>query len=103
MYLKHLPQCGNKNTFTEARNFNLMFKTFIGPVDDVQIVITNSASGSAQVDNLVIDQDYWVEEVGGPGFPTSNITPGAGNRLGPVTALNPTGPLNSATFVNDPV
>jgi len=28
------PQCGNKNTFTEARKFNLMFKTFIGPVED---------------------------------------------------------------------
>ncbi|MCE1190220.1 MAG: glycine--tRNA ligase [Ignavibacteria bacterium] len=28
------PQCGNKNTFTVPRNFNLMFKTFIGPVED---------------------------------------------------------------------
>ncbi len=28
------PQCGNKGTFTEARKFNLMFKTFVGPVDD---------------------------------------------------------------------
>ncbi len=28
------PQCGNKNTFTAARKFNLMFKTFIGPVED---------------------------------------------------------------------
>ncbi len=28
------PQCGNQNTFTEARMFNLMFKTFIGPVED---------------------------------------------------------------------
>jgi len=28
------PQCGNKNTFTEARQFNLMFKTFIGSVED---------------------------------------------------------------------
>jgi glycyl-tRNA synthetase len=28
------PQCGNKNTFTSARQFNLMFKTFIGPVED---------------------------------------------------------------------
>ncbi|MFA5172800.1 MAG: glycine--tRNA ligase [Candidatus Paceibacterota bacterium] len=27
------PACGSKN-HTEARNFNLMFKTFIGPVDD---------------------------------------------------------------------
>lgn len=28
------PSCGNKQTFTDARNFNLMFKTFVGPVED---------------------------------------------------------------------
>lgn len=28
------PQCGNKGTFTIPRLFNLMFKTFIGPVED---------------------------------------------------------------------
>ena len=28
------PACGNKGTFTEARKFNLMFKTFVGPVED---------------------------------------------------------------------
>ncbi|MFO7589325.1 MAG: glycine--tRNA ligase [Acidimicrobiia bacterium] len=28
------PNCGNKDTFTEARHFNLMFKTFVGPVED---------------------------------------------------------------------
>lgn len=28
------PQCGNKGTFTSARQFNLMFKTFIGPVEE---------------------------------------------------------------------
>jgi glycyl-tRNA synthetase len=33
------PQCGNKNTFTEARKFNLMFKTFIGPVEDSGAVV----------------------------------------------------------------
>jgi glycyl-tRNA synthetase len=33
------PQCGNKNTFTEARKFNLMFKTFIGPVEDTGAVV----------------------------------------------------------------
>jgi len=27
------PGCGGKNTFTEARNFNLMFKTHAGPVE----------------------------------------------------------------------
>src|SRR3972149_5863043 len=33
------PQCGNKNTFTDARKFNLMFKTFIGPVEDSSAVV----------------------------------------------------------------
>jgi len=33
------PQCGNKNTFTSARQFNLMFKTFIGPVEDSGAVV----------------------------------------------------------------
>jgi glycyl-tRNA synthetase len=28
------PNCGSKDTFTEARNFNLMFKTHVGPVED---------------------------------------------------------------------
>jgi glycyl-tRNA synthetase len=28
------PNCGGKDTFTEARNFNLMFKTHVGPVED---------------------------------------------------------------------
>jgi glycyl-tRNA synthetase len=28
------PNCGMKDTFTEARNFNLMFKTYVGPVED---------------------------------------------------------------------
>jgi glycyl-tRNA synthetase len=33
------PQCGNKNSFTPARQFNLMFKTFIGPVEDTGSVV----------------------------------------------------------------
>jgi len=33
------PQCGNKATFTEARQFNLMFKTFVGPVEDSGAVV----------------------------------------------------------------
>ncbi len=33
------PQCGNKDTFTAARQFNLMFKTFIGPVEDSGAVV----------------------------------------------------------------
>ncbi len=33
------PSCGNKNTFTSARKFNLMFKTFIGPVEDTGSVV----------------------------------------------------------------
>ncbi len=28
------PNCGAKDSFTEARNFNLMFKTFVGPLED---------------------------------------------------------------------
>jgi glycyl-tRNA synthetase len=27
------PNCGSKDSFTESRNFNLMFKTFVGPVE----------------------------------------------------------------------
>jgi len=33
------PQCGNKGTFTQPRKFNLMFKTFLGPVEDSNNVI----------------------------------------------------------------
>jgi len=33
------PNCGNVGTFTEARKFNLMFKTFLGPVDDSANII----------------------------------------------------------------
>ena len=32
--LLNCPQCGNKGTFTIPRQFNLMFKTFIGPIED---------------------------------------------------------------------
>ena len=28
------PKCGTKGSFTEARNFNLMFKTYVGPVEE---------------------------------------------------------------------
>jgi glycyl-tRNA synthetase len=28
------PNCGGKDTFTEARQFNLMFQTYVGPVQD---------------------------------------------------------------------
>src|SRR5439155_16378633 len=28
------PNCGAKDSFTEARAFNLMFKTFVGPVEE---------------------------------------------------------------------
>ncbi len=33
------PQCGNKGNFTEPRSFNLMFKTFLGPVEQEGNVI----------------------------------------------------------------
>ncbi|MFN2613389.1 MAG: glycine--tRNA ligase [Actinomycetota bacterium] len=32
------PNCGNKN-FTDPRNFNLMFKTFVGPVEDASAIV----------------------------------------------------------------
>ncbi|MCZ7530581.1 MAG: glycine--tRNA ligase [Acidimicrobiia bacterium] len=28
------PNCGERDAFTEARQFNLMFKTFVGPIED---------------------------------------------------------------------
>ena len=33
------PNCGAKNSFTEARQFNLMFKTYAGPVEDTAAVV----------------------------------------------------------------
>jgi glycyl-tRNA synthetase len=33
------PACGMKGTLSEARQFNLMFKTFIGPVEDSAAVV----------------------------------------------------------------
>lgn len=33
------PSCGNKSTFTEARKFNLMFKTFVGPMEDSSSIV----------------------------------------------------------------
>jgi len=36
---KPCPVCGNKNIFTEARSFNLMFKTFMGPLEDSANVV----------------------------------------------------------------
>jgi glycyl-tRNA synthetase len=33
------PNCGGKGTFTEARKFNLMFRTFVGPVEDSSAVV----------------------------------------------------------------
>jgi glycyl-tRNA synthetase len=37
--LINCPQCGNQGTFTSARKFNLMFKTFIGPVEDASAIV----------------------------------------------------------------
>ncbi len=36
---KPCPTCGNRDTFTEARSFNLMFKTFMGPLEDSASVV----------------------------------------------------------------
>ena len=33
------PQCGTKESFTKPRKFNLMFKTFLGPLDDAKNTI----------------------------------------------------------------
>lgn len=33
------PNCGTKGEFTEPRNFNLMFKTFVGPVENEDNVV----------------------------------------------------------------
>ncbi|MDH3731853.1 MAG: glycine--tRNA ligase, partial [Acidimicrobiia bacterium] len=33
------PNCGQKDTFGEARQFNLLFKTFMGPVEDEASVV----------------------------------------------------------------
>ena len=33
------PRCGNRGTFTEPRMFNLMFKTFMGPVEDEASIV----------------------------------------------------------------
>jgi glycyl-tRNA synthetase len=33
------PNCGNKNTFTEARSFNLLFKTHIGPLEESSSIV----------------------------------------------------------------
>lgn len=33
------PNCGTKGSFTDARQFNLMFKTFVGPVEDTNNVV----------------------------------------------------------------
>ena len=36
---KQCPHCGSKDALTEARNFNLMFKTFMGPVEEQANVV----------------------------------------------------------------
>ena len=36
---KPCPVCGNRGTFTEARSFNLMFKTFMGPLEDSASIV----------------------------------------------------------------
>ncbi len=33
------PNCGTKGSFTDARKFNLMFKTYVGPVEDSSAVV----------------------------------------------------------------
>jgi len=33
------PRCGNKDSLTDARNFNLMFKTYMGPIEEQANVV----------------------------------------------------------------
>src|SRR5690606_18778675 len=33
------PNCGNRGTLTEPRMFNLMFKTFMGPVEEQAAIV----------------------------------------------------------------
>jgi glycyl-tRNA synthetase len=40
------PNCGQKNTFGEARSFNMMFKTHVGPVDESDTVEPGTADPS---------------------------------------------------------
>jgi glycyl-tRNA synthetase len=47
------PDCGAKGQFTEARNFNLMFKTFVGPVeDDANVVYLRPETAQAMFVNF---------------------------------------------------
>ncbi len=36
---KPCPSCGKSDSFTEARSFNLMFKTFMGPLEDSASIV----------------------------------------------------------------
>ena len=47
------PDCGARGQFTEARNFNLMFKTFVGPVeDDANVVYLRPETAQAMFVNF---------------------------------------------------
>jgi glycyl-tRNA synthetase len=47
------PDCGAVGQFTEARNFNLMFKTFVGPVeDDANVVYLRPETAQAMFVNF---------------------------------------------------
>ena len=46
--LSKCPTCGNKNSFTDARNFNLMFSTKIGPVE------SNSDNSKEEIDESTV-------------------------------------------------
>lgn len=43
--LSTCPNCGQKNTFGEARQFNMMFKTFVGPSGNEEITIGEPLEG----------------------------------------------------------
>lgn len=55
------PNCGQKNTFGEARQFNMMFKTNVGPVDDessVSYLRPETAQGIFTNFKNVVDSFY---------------------------------------------
>ena len=49
------PTCGKENTFGEARQFNMMFKTHVGPVDETEL-FNQAVSDSERAQTIKIDE-----------------------------------------------
>ena len=57
------PNCGAKDSFTEARQFNLMFKTFVGPVEDDAVGrVPASGDGAGHLRELPERADHHPQE-----------------------------------------